>query len=269
MPEGHIVHRLARRYSSAFRGHDITVTSPQGRFVDGAREVSGRRLVAAEAYGKHLFLVFDNDRAVHVHLGLYGKATFGRHPAPSPVGLVRMRLEGGRRWADLRGPTACDVVLPDEMRALIDRLGPDPIRSDADPERAWRRVTASRAPIGSLLMDQSVFAGCGNIYRAEVLFRARINPYRESRSLTHPRFDALWDDLAHLMKLGVRRGQIDTVRPEHEPEAMGREPRQDAHGGEVYVYRRNGQPCLVCGTKVRMADMQGRALYWCGRCQRR
>ena len=180
-----------------------------------------------------------------------------------------MRLEGGRRWADLRGPTACDVVLPDEMRALIDRLGPDPIRSDADPERAWRRVTASRAPIGSLLMDQSVFAGCGHIYRAEVLFRARINPYRESRSLTHPRFDALWDDLAHLMKLGVRRGQIDTVRPEHEPEAMGREPRQDAHGGEVYVYRRNGQPCLVCGTKVRMADMQGRALYWCGRCQRR
>ena len=269
MPEGHVVHRLARRYSSAFRGHHVTVTSPQGRFAEGAAAVSGHVCTGAEAYGKHLFLTFDDDRSIHIHLGLYGKVTFGRQIPPDPVGLVRLRIEGGGRWADLRGPSVCDLFLPGDVESILARLGPDPIRSDADPERAWKRLAASRAPIGSLLMDQSVFAGCGNIYRAEVLFRARINPYRESRTLSHQRFEELWSDLSHLMKLGVRRGRIDTVRPEHEPEVMGRESRQDPHGGEVYVYRRAGQPCWVCGTKVRTADMQGRSLYWCSRCQRR
>jgi endonuclease-8 len=79
----------------------------------------------------------------------------------------------------------------------------------------------------------------------------------------------LWSDLVELMGEGVRRGRIDTVRPEHDPVAMGRAPRQDRHGGEVYVYRRAGEPCLVCGTVVRTARHVGRNLYWCPRCQRR
>jgi len=63
-------------------------------------------------------------------------------------------------------------------------------------------------------------------------------------------FDAIWSDLSELMRDGVDVGRIDTVRPEHTPEAMGREPRKDDHGGEVYVYRRAGQPCYVCGTPI-------------------
>lgn len=78
----------------------------------------------------------------------------------------------------------------------------------------------------------------------------------------------MWDDLVELMHEGVRTGRIDTVRPEHTPEAMGRSPRKDDHGGEVYVYRRTGQPCLVCETAVRTTELQGRNLFWCPRCQR-
>ncbi len=69
------------------------------------------------------------------------------------------------------------------------------------------------------------------------------------------------------MAEGVRLGRIDTVRPEHTPEAMGRPPRADDHGGEVYVYRRTGQPCLVCGRPVRTAELAGRNVFWCSRCQ--
>jgi endonuclease-8 len=79
----------------------------------------------------------------------------------------------------------------------------------------------------------------------------------------------MWEDLVALMAEGVRTGRIDTVRPEHTPEAMGRPPRVDDHGGEVYVYRRTGQPCHVCGAPVRTEELLGRNLFWCPRCQPR
>ena len=268
MPEGHILHRLAGEYAESFAGQTVRVSSPQGRFTESAARVDGRVVTGAFAVGKHLFVNFDNDLAVHVHLGLYGDVTFGAAPAPVPVGQIRMRVEGDERYADLRGPTKCELVTPAQVQAIAARLGEDPIRAAADPERAWQRTKSSRSAIGGLLMDQGVYAGVGNIFRAEVLFRARINPYREARDLSRRRFDQIWVDLVDLMTTAVERGRIDTVRVEHLPEAMGRPAREDAHGGEVYVYRRDGQPCMICGQRVKVADMQGRWLYWCSRCQR-
>ena len=78
---------------------------------------------------------------------------------------------------------------------------------------------------------------------------------------------AMWKDLVELMREGVRTGRSDTVRPEHTPEAMGRDPRRDDHGGEVYVYRRHEQPCHVCGAKVRTEVLAARNSFWCPRCQ--
>ena len=147
--------------------------------------------------------------------------------------------------------------------------GPDPLREDADPGTAWARIRRSRAPIGGLLMDQSVLSGVGNVYRAEVLFRHRMDPYRPGNTLRVGQWRAMWDDLVVLMDEGVETGTIDTVRPEHTPEAMGRPPRADDHGGEVYVYRRAGQACLVCGSPVRTEILVGRNLFWCAHCQPR
>jgi endonuclease-8 len=158
-------------------------------------------------------------------------------------------------------------VTPEQRDRVVAKSGPDPLRPDADPTRAWSRITRSRKPIGALLMDQGVLAGVGNVYRAEVLFRHRLHPLRPGNTLRVGQWQAIWDDLAELMAEGVLTGRIDTVRPEHTPEAMGREPRKDDHGGEVYVYRRTGQPCLVCGRKVVTAVLEGRNLFWCSRCQ--
>jgi len=152
---------------------------------------------------------------------------------------------------------------------LIARLGPDPLRADADPMRAWARISRSQRPIGDLLMDQAILAGVGNVYRAEVLFRHRMHPLRPGRTLRVGQWRAMWDDLVVLMAEGVETGTIDTVRPEHTPEAMGRPPRADDHGGEVYVYRRAGQACLVCGSPVRTEILVGRNLFWCAHCQPR
>ncbi|MBM9459383.1 Fpg/Nei family DNA glycosylase [Nocardioides sp. zg-536] len=274
MPEGHTLHRLADRLTEVFGGHRVRVSSPQGRFAAGAERLDGSRLLDADAWGKQLFARFEGERFVHVHLGLYG--TFDVHDdvdaVPEAVGQVRLRLlrpaaERPAAYGDLRGPTACKLVTAEERDAVVARIGPDPLRCDADPDRAWARVRRSSAPIGTLLMDQSVLAGVGNVYRAEVLFRHRIHPLRPGRTLRVSQWRAIWDDLVVLMTEGVGSGRIDTVRPEHTPEAMGREPRVDDHGGEVYVYRRAGQPCHVCGTAVRADVLGGRNLFWCARCQ--
>ncbi|HEY1133573.1 MAG TPA: DNA-formamidopyrimidine glycosylase family protein [Nocardioides sp.] len=273
MPEGHTLHRLAGALDEAFAGRVVRVSSPQGRFAAEAAALDGATFEGAEAWGKHVFCDLGADRYVHVHLGLYGKHDVTHGDAPPPVGQVRMRLVAGgdgrpTTYADLRGATACELVTGAGRAAIVDRLGPDPLRSDAEPERAWARIARSRTAIGALLMDQKVLAGVGNVYRAEVLFRHRLDPYRPGTSLRRRQYDAVWADLVDLMRDGVRTGRIDTVRPEHTPEAMGREPRRDDHGGEVYVYRRTGQPCLVCGTAVRTAELVARNLFWCPRCQR-
>ncbi|MFB4317158.1 Fpg/Nei family DNA glycosylase [Actinomadura sp. 21ATH] len=271
MPEGHTIHRLAADHLRMFGGRRVHVGSPQGRFVEGARLLDGLVLREADAHGKHLLLGFGEDRILHVHLGIYGKYTFGVGRAPDPVGAVRLRLEsegaGPGAWADLRGPNACEVLDPGEVKVLRDRLGADPLRADTDPDVAWRRISRSRASVAVLLMDQSVVAGPGNIYRAEVLFRQGVHPQVLGRDLGWERWSRIWADLRVLMADGVRSGRIDTVRAEHMPEAMGRPPRVDDHGGEVYVYRRAGLPCLVCGCEVRAEVVAGRNLFWCPGCQ--
>lgn len=267
MPEGHTLHRLAADLTDAFAGRVVVSSSPQERFSAEASRVDGRVLEGAEAYGKHLFVSFaDVPEQVHVHLGLYGSFAISPGVGRPVVGQVRWRLESGFT-ADLRGPSACSLLPPPEVDSILARLGPDPLRADADPERAWTRIHRSSAPIATLLMDQSVLAGVGNVYRAEVLFRQGIAPMTAGRRISKVRWNAIWSDLVELMHVGVERNRIDTVRPEHEPEAMGREPRADDHGGEVYVYRRDEQGCLICGTAIRRRVVAARNLFWCPSCQ--
>ncbi len=245
------------------------VSSPQGRFATAAAVLDGRVLQRAEALGKHLFHVYAPDLVVHVHLGLYGAFTEAVLPVQPAQGQVRMRLVGCTHWTDLRGPTVCELLTEVEVDVVRARLGPDPLRRDADPDRAWGRISRSRAPLATLLMDQSVLAGVGNVYRAELLFRHQLDPLQPGVELSEDQWTALWADLVELMGEGVRRGRIDTVRSEHGPMLAGRAPRRDRHGGEVYVYRRAGAPCVVCGTTVVTARHVGRNLYWCPCCQRR
>ncbi|WP_030201437.1 Fpg/Nei family DNA glycosylase [Streptomyces sp. NRRL S-87] len=269
MPEGHTIHRLAQDHAERFADRTVRVSSPQGRFAESAALLDGRRLETAEAHGKHLFLGFGGTEWVHVHLGLFGKYGLGPAPAPPATDTVRMRLLNEDHYADLRGPTACALITDGEKKAIHDRLGPDPLRASDDPDRAWARISRSRTTIAALLMDQKVVAGVGNVYRAEVLFRHGVDPYRAGRDIARTEWDAMWADLAALMREGVRNNRIDTVRPQHMPEAMGRPPRVDDHGGEVYVYRRADLPCHICGTEVRTADLAARNLFWCPACQRR
>ena len=216
MPEGHTLFRLAAEQTELFAGRPVHVTSPQGRFDGGAAAIDGRVLDEVTSYGKHLFARFGGD-VVHVHLGLYGTYTTGTGTPPPARGALRMRWEGQGAdgdgvWTDLRGATVCELLTDHEVGMILARLGPDPLRRRADPGKAHARIARSRTPIGALLMDQEVLAGVGNVYRAEILFRHRLNPFRLGKDVDADLWARMWADLVKLMRAGVKEGRIVILR---------------------------------------------------------
>lgn len=273
MPEGHSLHRLARRLNRVFAGTSPRVYSPQGRFADSAALLDGHLFQRAWAHGKLLFVEIGG-RTVHIHLGLIGRIDFAESAAglePPVPGVVRLRILSDRYAADLRGPMVCRLVEPPEVDDLLTRQGPDPLQPGADPEPGWQKVHRSGKSIGELLMDQSVIAGVGNIYRCEVLFRQRIAPAYAGKRIKRASFDAIWTDLVRLMEVGVQTGRIitveqDVVAAEADIASGTLKPQYDRPN---YVYQHDGQPCPRCGATISMKNLAGRKLYWCGGCQRR
>ncbi len=273
MPEGHTIHALARRLDRAFEGTRPRVSSPQGRFVEGAAMIDELDYLGAEAYGKHLTIAFSGERLVHVHLGLFGKFSVQQHqradPAEVPVvGQVRMRLLSDRYVADLRGATACELLTPPEWEAKASRIGADPLRQKTIPAATVRKILASKRPIGQILMDQALISGVGNVYRAELLHRLALDPYAPGRSLTEGVVVRMWEELVRLMPLGVETGRIlvddADVRRARRLLTQGTSGRVRP---TYAVYRRHGQACPRCGEIVRKADLAARNLYWCPGCQ--
>ncbi len=333
MPEGHSVHRIARQFGRNFAGKQVQASSPQGRFAEGAALLSGRELLLSRAVGKQMFLEFEGDMWLRVHLGIYGAWDFAGDVSidptiasangrmgqtnhhgtvlddaaifddagenslasigaprkargsvrmseesralpqsdatwpPEPVGQVRLRLLTEKTLADLRGPTACELQTPDEVVATIAKLGPDPLVDDPaeGEERFVANVRSKRTPIGLVLMDQSAVSGIGNVYRAEMLFRAGINPHTPTRELTEEQLRGLWRDWVGLLRIGVEVGQMmtmDDLSPDEYRAALV--SRDDRH----FVYRRQGLPCRVCGTSIVLEEVGARKLYWCPSCQK-
>src|SRR5690606_1327454 len=186
---------------------------------------------------------------------------------PPVVGQVRLRLLNETTCADLRGPTACALQTPDEMLATVAKLGPDPLVDDPaeGEERFVRIVRRKPTPIALLLMDQAVVSGIGNVYRAEMLYRARLNPHTPGRDVPEETVRELWRDWVRLLAIGVETGQMmtmDDLSPEQYRAAMA--SRDDRH----WVYHRAGLPCRVCGTEIALEEIGARKLYWCPSCQR-
>ncbi len=301
MPEGNEIHRFAERHAAALAGGRVSADSPNGAFPD-AEVLDGRKLQAVEAYGKHLGYVFGRDTILHVHLGMYGDFKDGQMPLPPEKGALRLRLWNRLNWVELRGATDCSIFDAKKWQALLARLGPDPLRAESDPEPGFAIIARRNTPIGQLLMDQSVFAGIGNIYRAELLFRAGLHPRTPGREVPRKIVAGLWKDACTLMPQGMIDRRIVTTlakdRPRKRGEATdsdralkreatmdktsprkrgtakadqaGPHQRGQAQDDEIhYVYRRHGKPCFRCGTKIEKEEMAGRTVYWCPACQKR
>jgi endonuclease-8 len=292
MPEGNEIHRWAERHAAAFAGRAVRVDGPQGRFLD-SEVIDGRKLLRVMAVGKHLGYDFGKDRILHVHLGLQGDFTEGSGPLPAVRGALRLRMwneaavkrpaapgvskrhawyseDDGTghiepesvAWVELRGPMDCSVYTQEMWDTLLKRLGPDPLNGDG-PEKMMARVGKSKKSIGALLMDQEISAGIGNIYRAELLYRARQSPFTAGNQVAETTLRSIWKEAGALMKAGMVDRRIVTTKPKDRPHKTGQALKEEAH----YVYRRQGRPCFVCGTKILTEVMAGRNLFWCPVCQ--
>jgi endonuclease VIII len=292
MPEGNEIHRWAARHEAAFGGRPVRVDGPQGRFTD-VDVIDGRKLERVMAVGKHLGYDFGKDRILHVHLGLQGDFAEGSGPLPDVRGALRLRMWNASAvkrpavpgvskrhgwyseddgtghidadkvaWVELRGPMDCSVYTQEKWDGLLKRLGPDPLNGDG-AERFIEKVRKSKKSVAALLMDQAVAAGVGNIYRAELLYRARLSPFTEGSEVAEETLRSIWKEAGTLMKAGMVDRRIVTTKPSDRPHSKGQALKEEAH----YVYRRNGRPCFVCGTTVLKKEMAGRNLFWCPTCQ--
>jgi endonuclease-8 len=245
VPEGHTIHRLARDHGRDLAGTVVRASSPQGRFAEGAARVDGRVPLRFEAHGKHELAWLDSGEVLHVHLGLIG--TWRRtSPVAPPSGAVRLRLEADDVAWDLAGPMTCRVVGPDEAAAVVASLGPDPLR-EKDPARFVERVRRSRAPIGTLLLDQAVIAGVGNVFRAELLWAFGVDPRTPGRDLDDAQLGAMYRWLRTELRRGVRSGRIAP------------------HEGGRGAYHQEG--CVRCGGVLVTMAVAGRRIDACPTCQ--
>ena len=261
MPEGHTIHRIARDHRRCLVGDRVEVSSPQGRFAEEAGQLDGRELCQVEAKGKHLFYQFEGAGFIHVHLGLYGKFRLSKLPLREPRGMVRLRLCGTRYGFDLNGPNRCEWLDIEGRQRILDRLGEDPLRKDADPERAWTRISKSRAAVGSLLLNQSVIAGVGNIYRAEALFALGISPFRTGKELSADEFQDLWDLLVDWLQIGVKYNRIITAQGSGTSRGVSRLKKEE----RLRIYKK--PVCPSCDAETCLTELAARKLYYCAHCQ--
>jgi endonuclease VIII len=249
--EGDTIRRAARRIETAIGGEEVETgaPNPRGR-ATGLELLDGATLERVDAHGKHLLLRF-GDLVLHSHLGMSGSWHIYRRGEP-------WRKPASAAWAVLRseeaeavqfgGPTL-RVLRAEALRRdpVLARLGPDVLADDFDAAVVARSLrSASDRTLGDALLDQTLVAGIGNIFKSEACFAARLDPWRPVADLSDEELRRVLEAAHDLMREAVRRG---------------RPPRA--------VYRRAGQPCTVCGTPIasRGQGDANRTTYWCKRCQ--
>ena len=264
MPEGHTIHRMAQDHAHWFSNKTVALSSPQGRFHEGALALNGSTFDSANAYGKHLFHYYRKEgqvTCIHIHLGLYGKFRKRKnspHSLPSPN--CRLRIQSDTDLLDLSGPTCCEILTMDEVKVKQSQLGPDPLRVDGNVDRFVHNLSKRRIPIAAALLNQKVIAGLGNIYRAELLFKHRIHPLTPAHALKKSTIYEMWHTAVWWLALGVRENRIITTVDESSIHS-----KQLPHHESLMVYGQSR--CSICNHTIEPVEIGNRRLFACFTCQ--
>lgn len=257
MVEGDGCHRVARDHRRELVGRKFVSKSPNGRFKAGAKAImnAGGVLIRIEVHGKNLFYFFGTAKGpatvvVHIHFGMAGAFATYKREAPETTANTRLLLESTdgepKILAHLSAMTVEHGTIANMYDALAAKLGPDPLREDADPMRFVEKCSTAKKPIGTVLMDQSFMAGVGNIYRSETLYEAGIHPSQMANTVTKNELLKLWAVIVKQMQAGFKTGSIWGNK--HKP----------------FCY---GQTKSACGGKVKEWELAGRTVYACAKNQ--
>lgn len=258
MPEGDTIHRIAHTLGTALRGQRlVSVSSEKDIELAAMRSHCVDRV---EPRGKHLLIHADNGYALHTHMGMtgswhiYAPAQAWRKPRHQAAAI----LETETQCAVCFSPKLIEVLSVHALRRhpLLKRLGPDMLAGKFDVDAAMARLRARPdVAIGEALLDQTIVAGIGNVYKSETLFLAGIHPLRRVRELDDDALRELLDANRALMKRNLR--------------GYPRKTRFRTDGRRVWVYNRQGQHCFRCDAivaRTRQGDL-GRSTYFCPVCQ--
>lgn len=263
MPEGDTLYKAAAGVRPVLVGRAILAASSSDRTtvepIDAASLV-GRTVTEVAARGKHLMISLDDERVVHSHLGMTGSwHVYPRDEAwRKPASQAALVMETDHHAVVCFSPKMLELVTVLSLRRndYLRRLGPDLMRAESDLRVAVRRMrTHAFAPIGEAVMNQTLIAGIGNVYKSETLFLARINPWTRVGELPDDRLLDYLQATSHLMRRNRGRGRRVT--------------RFAGDGGRHWVYGRRGEPCYECGEPIRLRRQgdAGRTTYWCAACQ--
>lgn len=258
MVEGDGCHRVAAEHRKSLLNRRFVASSPNGKFQAGARAIvkAGGVLLRIEVHGKNLFYFFGKrgstpSLVVHIHFGMAGAFAVYKSEEPETTANTRLRLTtvgGSPVLAAHLSAMTVEFGVPNVLyEPKAAKLGPDPLREDADPKRFVERCAGLKKPIGTVMMDQACLAGVGNIYRSETLYEAKIHPEQPANTLTKQELLSLWNIVTKQMQAGFKTGSI-----------WG-----NKKGAAVYGLERSS-----CGGKVRQWEMGGRTVYSCETAQK-
>lgn len=230
------------------------------------RQLAGRRIDGLRRRGKYLIVDLDDGRAWVMHRRMSGNMLY-RTPADPPDDFVRatFALDDGHelRWADLRKFGTMWVV--EDATMVMESLGPEPLDAAFTPEVLRERAGKRSAPIKSVLLDQTVLAGMGNLYTDEALHFAGLHPLRPANKLKRADYERLHAGILEALRMGIegRGSSLGTTLRDHVN--LDGDP---GHNQEtVKAYGREGEPCFTCGTAMRRIKVGGRSSVFCPKCQ--
>lgn len=268
MPELPEVEAVARRLQERAAGRAIVAahftrsqtTRPLSpRALE--RKLSGSRILSVGRRAKNILVHLDGSRSLRIHLGMTGNLWVDE-AANRPSGMrAWFTLDDGREivFDDSRLFGRMQILDAEALSRLERSLGVEPLSDKFTPELLIERAARSRKPAKVFLLDQTAIAGLGNIWAAESLFAARVNPLAAMNQLSGRKLRALHAAIRTVLSAAVESAYQEYSAPRLTPES---------EGFGVSVYNRLGQPCFRCGRAIARIPQAGRSTYFCPRCQR-
>ena len=259
MPEGDTLHRVAYQISNQICGKRILAARANAE-LPRAPELTGHTLQVAEARGKHLLLTVDNGLTVHSHLGMtgswhiYPRGERWRKPPQRAALALRFDSHDLVCFSPKLIKLETGAGLRRETR--LNRLGPDLLAAEFNAAEALSRLRRhNQLPIGEALMNQQLVAGIGNVYKSEILFMNRLNPFRPVADFDDQTLQSCLQTARRTMRRNL--------------EGLRRKFRGSTLGDRLWVYRRRGMGCLECSTPIEMRRQgeAARSTYYCPHCQ--
>ena len=270
MPEGDTIFRAARTLHRALQGEQVTgFVSVYPALM--RHSVIGQPISGVSSVGKHLLIGFGGGLVLRTHMRMNGSWHLYRRGARwrRPRGDMRIVITTAALEAVGFSIPVAEFIQESELarHEPLAALGPDILDADFDPAEALRRMRAAgTAEIAEVLLNQRVLAGIGNVYKSEILFTCRVNPFSPANALD----DAVLEGLVATAVRFLRANVSDTRAPMTTYTGFRRTTNRANPSERLWVYGRAGKPCRRCGEPIRMRRQgaHARSTYWCPGCQR-